>query len=297
MIHIKGDKMSEIICGDCLTVLRDYPNKSFNLIIVDPPYNIGIDRWDRIENYYDWLLERFTEFERVLKDNGTLWLFHISFPMLSNIHQRLEKETNFRFKQFITINKGIQSIAGRTSEHLRSYPRATEYLVFYQQINPMAKYLKEELGQANVTCIEVAEAGHFYGKVNHGGSVSNWLSGSNIPSKAQYEKMRDYFKGEYLKREYEDLIYIFNLEYGVTDVWHIDFYKDRVPWHSTSKPLKLIERIIETSTKEGDIVLDPFLGSGTTALVCKQLNRGCIGIEINPEYVKKAKTRKVQSLR
>jgi len=109
----------------------------------------------------------------------------------------------------------------------------------------------------------------------------------------EYEDLRHEY--EDLRREYEDLRYTFNLERGVTDVWCVDFYKDRVPWHPTSKPLKLIERIIKTSTNEGGLVLDPFLGSGTTALVCKRLNRRYIGIEINPEYVELAKKRKVNS--
>jgi len=62
-------ELDRIICGDCLKVMPTLPEKSIDLIIADPPYNIGIDRWDRIRNYYDWLVERFTEFERVLKDN------------------------------------------------------------------------------------------------------------------------------------------------------------------------------------------------------------------------------------
>lgn len=61
--------------------------------------------------------------------------------------------------------------------------------------------------------------------------------------------------------------------------------------HFTSKPLKAIERIIKLHTKENDIVLDPFLGSGTTAVVCKQLNRNCIGVELNKEYCEIAKRR------
>jgi len=61
--------------------------------------------------------------------------------------------------------------------------------------------------------------------------------------------------------------------------------------HKAQKPLKLIEKIIDVSSNEGDIVLDPFLGSGTTMLACQNLRRSCIGIEIDPEFCKMARER------
>ena len=54
--------------------------------------------------------------------------------------------------------------------------------------------------------------------------------------------------------------------------------------HPTQKPEKLIERLILASSKEGDVILDPFVGSGTTSVVAKKLNRRYCGIEINEEY-------------
>ena len=94
-------------------------------------YKMVFPDWDNIENYTEWLTERLVEVQRVLKDNGTMWLFHTDFLALLDIQKALDLHTDFKFKQFITINKGLSSIAGRTSENLRSYPRATEYLLFY----------------------------------------------------------------------------------------------------------------------------------------------------------------------
>lgn len=62
-------------------------------------------------------------------------------------------------------------------------------------------------------------------------------------------------------------------------------------YHPTQKPIKLLERIIKASTKENDLVLDPFSGSGTTGIVCKILNRRYIGIEMDTEYLEIAKRR------
>ena len=59
----------------------------------------------------------------------------------------------------------------------------------------------------------------------------------------------------------------------------------------TVKPVKLIEHLIKIFSKENSLILDPFVGSGTTLLACKNTNRKCIGIEINTEYYKIACSR------
>ena len=61
--------------------------------------------------------------------------------------------------------------------------------------------------------------------------------------------------------------------------------------HPTQKPLALVGKILSAYSKENDLILDPFLGSGTTAIACKQLKRNFIGIEISPDYVKNAEER------
>jgi len=69
-------------------------------------------------------------------------------------------------------------------------------------------------------------------------------------------------------------------------------HKDKKTWkHPTIKPLGFIEKVIKNSSKEGDIVLDCFMGSGTTGVACKNLNRNFIGIELNENYFKIAKER------
>jgi len=69
---------------------------------------------------------------------------------------------------------------------------------------------------------------------------------------------------------------------------------DYKAYHPTQKPTKLMRLFIQLTTNEGDIVLDPFLGGGTVAVACKQLDRKCIGYEINPQYCKIATERLTQ---
>jgi len=73
------------------------------------------------------------------------------------------------------------------------------------------------------------------------------------------------------------------------EVWEIP--PKQIPYHPAPFPEELVKRCIDATTEKGDIVLDPFAGSGTTAVVCKQLNRNFIGIELNPEYCKIAEER------
>jgi DNA modification methylase len=111
---------------------------------------------------------------------------------------------------------------------------------------------------------------------------------AQVPTKEMWAKLQRALEFEY---PYEDIAQTFNIEMGVTDVWtDIDFYKEK-RHHPTQKPIKLIERIIKASTNEGMVVLDPFLGAGSTAIACENLNRHFIGIEKDESYVKLAKER------
>ena len=298
-----------------MNVLPNLPPKSVDLAVVDWPYNVGIASWDKIEAYSDFVGSFLDELVRVLKDNATVWAFHMHFEALAHIHYYIETHTSLRHKQLIVINKGKQSVAGRVSRNLRSLPKATEYVQLYTfddptgaerlgdvyaNVNPMAKYLSEEISRSGVSTKEITS---LFPSRSGGltGCLFNWLSGLNFPTKPQYLKIRnylnrgenkDYLRRDYedLRRDYEDLRYTFNIPYGVTDVWDYSFY-EKVSDHPTEKPLALIERIIQIASKEGDLVLDPFLGSGTTAVACEVLKRRWIGIEIDPEYCNVARRR------
>lgn len=76
---------------------------------------------------------------------------------------------------------------------------------------------------------------------------------------------------------------------GIIDYKHIGFFDATL--HPTQKPINLMKYLIKKCSDEGNIILDPFMGSGTTAVACKQLNRNFIGFEISPEYCKIAEKR------
>lgn len=309
--------------GNGLELLDELDKQSVTLLILDLPYYGVIDdewdnQWKTLDDYFGWCKEWFIKSERCLKDNGTLYYFNSQFKVIKAIDTLIESNTKLKFKQFITIDKGLQSIVGRVSEALRSYPKASEYLTFYtfddftgaemlsdeiSSRNPMAKYLLSEILRAGITQGELRTL--FPSKTGREtGCITNWIKGYNCPLKWQYERIRDYLNSknsteylckeyEYLCKEYEDLCkeyedlrYPFNSMHGFTDTWSFDFYKEKRYNHPTQKPFSLIERIVLTSSNEGDLVIDPAMGTGTTFKVCKAHNRNFIGRELNPVYEK-----------
>ena len=301
--------------GDGLELLDDLDKNSVTLMILDLPYykvvkNGWDNQWKTLDDYLDWCKEWFIKSERALKDNGSLYYFNSQFKVIKAVDTLIESCTALNFRQFITIDKGIESVAGRTSiDALRSYPTASEYAVFYlfddftgsemisdkvSSINPMATYLKSEIEKAGIPPSRLRKL--FPTKTGRESAcTTNWLKGYNCILKWQYEKIRehlnencggDYLKCEYedLRREYEDLRYPFNLRPGHTDVWHFNFYKESRHGHPTQKPFDLIKRIVLTSSNEEDMVCDPAMGTGTTMKVCEVHNRNFSGAEIDPEY-------------
>ncbi|MEH7226549.1 site-specific DNA-methyltransferase [Bacillus sp. JJ1566] len=92
---------------------------------------------------------------------------------------------------------------------------------------------------------------------------------------------------------YEEMLKL-NKGKQMTDVWLIDsvgYSEKKYGYHPTQKPLKLLDRILLSSTKKNHIVLDPFCGSGTTGVVAKKLGRKFIGIDQNMDYINLAKNR------
>ena len=169
---------------------------------------------------------------------------------------------------------------------------STEYLVYFHKESRhiIKSFLQDKQKEINISSKDINE---HLGKASNGGGTWSSIAGKKkldiqYPTKVDWEKLEELFGN--FNINYDDYVYKFKLETGVTDVWKdIDFY-DRTyeKMHPTQKPYKLIERLINCSTDENDIVLDPFIGSGMTALVCKNKKRNFYGCELSKEYYKKS---------
>src|SRR3989344_5549554 len=279
---------------DCVDGLKKLPDKSVDLIIADPPYFKTInEEWDfkwRTEEDYIHLAEKWIkELSRVAKTNSSFWLFGY-VKILSKILPLAEKY-GFVFRQQIIVDKGMRSISGRKTSTYKMFPTTTESIFFFVKNNQpnIKKFLKQRQEEIGLTAKEINDKLECK---SNGGGLWSLFTGENIlaqiPTKERWEKLQEILK---FKMDYSEVNFIYNPQMGFTDVWRdIDFYKEDRE-HSTQKPIKLIERLIKASSNEGMLVLDPFLGSGSTAVASKKLNRNFVGIEVDKEYCDKARKR------
>ena len=321
---------------DALEFLKQIEDKSINLIVIDPPYNINKDSWDKIEDYENWLKSIILELQRVLKDNGSFYMFHSEMEVIADFMQWFRKDTNFIFRQFIVWNKRFDKAKNKgfldgfvVVDALRNYQQMAEYILFYtfqdetglskimgSCVYPIREYIRGEIIRAKGKII-LGEINRVLGTADNGGGVASaclsldkscpamiteehylklreWLN-----DRKEYEDLRkeyEYLRKEYedLRKEYEDLRFTFNNQKTHHSIWDYELVNKKGN-HITPKPVELIKNIILHSSKEGDIVLDCFMGSGTTAIACKELNRKFIGCDNCREYVETANKRLSQN--
>ena len=249
-------EVNKIHHGDCLEILKTFPDNSFDLIFADPPYFLQLpkgkrlkradgseiipvdDAWDSFESYEQ--CDKFTEAwlkecQRVLKPTGTIWVI----GMYHNI---------FRVGK-IMQDLGIWFLND----------------VIWVKIGALP----------NLNCSRLTN--------NHETLI--WA--------VKDKKSKGYtFNYQLLKKlngdkQMKDTDWNFSICRGNERLRDENGIKS----HPTQKPLKLIQQVVLTSSKKGDLILDPFLGSGTTAVVAKALDRNWIGIEKEKKYVDLANKR------
>ena len=181
-------------------------------------------------------------------------------------------------------------------EALRQWYPHSERIIFCEPAlegNLKRSYFGSLLKEKRLSCglsgHKLTEMIGAYGKVNHGGAVSNWETGRNIPSKQQYEKICRALIQSGLQKPlsvYEDAIRPFEVNAGIefTDIWTFPSVRPYKGKHPAEKPLDLLVHCIKSSTFENDIVLDCFAGSGNTLIAALQENRYAIGIEIDSSW-------------
>jgi DNA modification methylase len=283
------DFNNKIILGDSVEVLREIPDRSVDLIILDPPYwKVVSEHWDfewrTKSDYAKWCFDWFKELSRIVKLSGSMYLFGYTRNLVYLYQDILE--LGFTFRQPIIIDKGLQVLGGRATKGYKMFPNVTEELWFFiYDAKPYIKnFLKKRQKALGLNAYEINSK---LGVKANGGGVWSLYTGNNIlaqvPTKGMWSKLQKVLKFD---MPYSDIGQTFNIEMGITDVWRdLNFNGDK-RYHPTQKPLKLIERIVNASSDEGMVVLDPFLGSGTTAVACKKLNRKYIGIEKEEKYYK-----------
>jgi site-specific DNA-methyltransferase (adenine-specific) len=310
--------------GDCLELMQELDDNSVNLVIADPPYNIGKDHWDNIPDYVNWCINWINECQRVLADNGSFYMFHSDMEQLAKIITEIDGETNFIFKQMIVWNKRFKGSKNKgfldgyvEVNNLKNYQQMAEYCLFYtfqdetglskiqgNCVYPIRDYIRNEILKAKGKII-FKEINTVLGTATNGGGVASAVLSldKKVPAmitKEHYLKLREWLNSpqscEYLRQEYEYLRQEYEyLRQEYEDLRYTfnnqkthhsvwEYEIESCSGHVTPKPVSMIKNIILHSSNPGDTILDPFLGSGTTLRACRETNRNGIGFELNKEY-------------
>jgi site-specific DNA-methyltransferase (adenine-specific) len=303
---IYNNLKSLVAHGDSLELLKLMPDHSVSLILTDPPYhstkkdNITNDTaFDTDAAFLSWMGKFFQEWKRVLRPNGSIFVF-CSSTMSAKLEVMMEKSFNVLSHVVWTKpnDPGFDGWKGKMKkEALRQWYAHSERILFAEPAvegnlkrSWFGQFLRQKRVEAGLSGHKLTELTGSYGKVNHGGAVSNWETGRNIPSKEQYDKICEaiFSTGKIDQMPiYEDVIRPFEVNAFVefTDVWNFNSVRPYKGKHPAEKPLDMLEHCILSTTFENDIVLDCFSGSGSTAIAALNLNRKNISFEIEIDWV------------
>lgn len=310
-----------LVCGDSTdkaTVELLMNGNKADMVFTDPPYgmkkeaggvlNDNLNYDDLLEFNKKWIPLTFAN----TKENGSWYCWGIDEPLMdiySNIVKPMAKDNKVTFRNLITWDKGNGQ--GQLSADFRMYPVADEkclFLMFGQQhlsetqdkwtgeFDWLLDYLTEECAKVGLKKGRAYE--EFMGSTN---KSQHHLSKSHfgLMQEEDYKKLQNYAreKGvDAFKREYEDIkreyyanrAYFDNTHDNMNNVWHFDrtsaSERELTGGHATPKPIALCSRAIKTSSRENEIVLDVFGGSGSTLIACEQTNRICYMCELSEKY-------------
>ena len=302
-------ELNKVYNEDCLITMSKIKDKSINLIIADFPYFEVKGEFDFIwkdfNEFLEWVEVCTKEFKRILADNGSLYVYghakkiaykQIIFDKYFNLENNL-----VWYKPDSRTKKGIGEY--------RSYAPSTERILFYSNeiinieglcVNNTREYIRSEILRAKGKIV-FKEINQALGTATNGGGVASAVLSldKTVPAMITEEHYKllqvwlndkkdyEYLKKDYedLKKDYEDLRRpFFNTKYEDVLSFNQDIHLYNIYNHPTQKPPKLSKALIETSSRENDLVYIPFGGSGTELEQCQVLNRKYIGSEIEPKY-------------
>ena len=300
-----------ILCGDAREKLKELPDKSVQMCVTSPPYfalrsygggqlEIGIEQTPT--EYIHNLVNVFQEVKRVLKDDGTLWL-NIGDTYAAN---RAYQVHNTKGAKEHTFTGGVRCTDGIKPKDLFGIPWTLAFAlredgwylrqdIIWEKPNPMPESVTDRCTRSHEYIFLLSKNGQYYYNAKaikepcSQESVDDFLRRKSTDNKGalQSDKYNSVRPDLYRDRtDYMPEGFMRNRH----DVWTIP--TAAFPGsHFATFPEALVTPCILAGSREGDTVLDPFNGSGTTGVVCVKLGRNYVETELNPEYVEMAEKR------
>lgn len=301
-----------VVHGDSLELLEKLSPECVSLVLTDPPYHTtqkkniqGDTQFKSDDDFLGWISAYANQWQRVLRKNGSLYVF-----CSTKMSARIEVDLSSRFNALshVTWTKpndpGYDGWKGKASKtSLRTWYPHSERVLFFEPAyegnlrrSTFGAWLRKERTRLHLSTYDLAEVTESYGAVNHGGAVSNWEAGRNIPSREQFSKIVEAFKAvdqDAAYPDYEDVVRPFSVHVAMefTDTWHYPSVKPYKGKHPAEKPVEMLESIVEASSYEHDIVLDCFGGSGSSGEAAVRCGRKAIIIEIDKKWCEVAASR------
>ncbi len=242
----------EIWHGDAIAWLSELESASVDLLFADPPYNINKAEWDTFESqeaYVQWSLQWIEQAARVLKPTGTMYVCGFS-EILADL--RLPASRFFKGCKWLVWHYKNKANLGN------DWGRSHESILHFR---------KSKQFTSNINDIRIPYGDHTLKYPDHPqAETSQYGNGSNAKDKVWTPHPRG--------AKPRDVIEIPTTCNGM---------HEKTP-HPTQKPEELLRKLVLASSNAGDKVIDPFLGSGTTAVVSEQLGRRWMGCDISLEY-------------
>ncbi len=258
-----GAVLDRLHQGDCIEGLKRLPDASIDLAFADPPFNIGY-RYDSYDDcrdadeYLAWSRAWTTEVARVLKPDGTFWLA-IGDEFAAELKVLVHRERGLSLRSWViwyyTFGVHCKRKFSRSHAHLFHFVKNPDQFTFNDDAIrvPSARQLVYADARANPR--------------------------GRVPDDTWILRPQDLPEGFH-----DD-----------EDTWYAPrvcgTFKERAGWHGCQMPEQVLGRIIKACSNPGDVVLDPFAGSGTTLAVARKLGRRYLGFELSPEYAARARER------
>ena len=258
---------NDIYKNDCEAGMKNLDSKSVDLIITSPPYADmkKYENFDGIhpDKYVDWFIPKVVEMSRVLKDTGSFILNindkiegGLRHPYVFDLVSEIHKQTDFKLYERLFWNKG------KYLPNSKRFGDKVEYVFWFVKGTNFTFKLDEMRVPYDPKSLKRMS---YKLKKRHSRTAEN-----------QDDKDYKDWNPNVLGALPSTLVTIGSESKRVSDN-HVAVY-----------PEKLVEYFVKGSTNEGDLVLDPFMGSGTTAVVCNRLKRNWIGFDTSELYIKEA---------
>lgn len=290
--------MIELHNGDCLEVMKAIPDGSVDMILTDPPYGTVkgacLDGWEGKKTDWDVCIDRermLSECNRILRTNGALVLFSqepYTSHLITNAHSNLPFSYRMTWLKDHFANSLIAKKAPvnyiedvclffKRYDTLGQHPLRDYCKRLFEFVGKNKKQLFTEMGHQGICHFMRYETMQF-----------------QLCTEKTYNQlceMYDIDKQEWFLpySELEDINRRFNRRFNLPEGKKfksnvLQYRKDYEGLHPTQKPVALLEDLVRTYTNEGEKVLDFTMGSGTTGVAAKKLNRSFIGIELDKQY-------------